>query len=291
MTPGPTRRKSAMLLPWIVLGCCRSGTSCFLVLMVLTDRPTCVGVGLSVYTKFCTPSESRVVIGSPSKTGQRQASQLSLPLRACYDSPTQPLRELKQAIHDAQPKRLLKYCPMCGTTLPRTFDHYMPAVKFPEFTVHPLNLVPCCATCNSTKDADWLTPAGARQYLHAYSDKLPDLQFVSVTLHENAVLQGVGATFSMQRPAGMPNALWPLIVSHFTRLKLIARYDERGNDEIAEILSDCRVYLSAGGPDVRIFLQGRADDRKEVYGRNHWIAVLMKAMAHHPNLVNWVNAA
>lgn len=220
-----------------------------------------------------------------------QASQLSLPLRACYDSPTQPLRELKQAIHDAQPKRLLKYCPMCGTTLPRTFDHYMPAVKFPEFTVHPLNLVPCCATCNSTKDADWLTPAGARQYLHAYSDKLPDLQFVSVTLHENAVLQGVGATFSMQRPAGMPNALWPLIVSHFTRLKLIARYDERGNDEIAEILSDCRVYLSAGGPDVRIFLQGRADDRKEVYGRNHWIAVLMKAMAHHPNLVNWVNAA
>ena len=23
---------------------------------MLTDRPTCVGVGLSVYTKFCTPS-------------------------------------------------------------------------------------------------------------------------------------------------------------------------------------------------------------------------------------------
>ncbi len=219
-----------------------------------------------------------------------QATRLSVPLRACYDSPTQPLKELKQAIHDAQPKRLLKYCPMCGTTLPRTFDHYMPAVMFPEFAVHPLNLVPCCATCNSTKDADWLTPAGARQYLHAYSDQLPDVQFVSVTLHENAVLQGVGATFSVQRPDGLRNALWLLIASHFTRLKLIARYDERGNDEIAEILSDCRVHLEAGGPDARKFLRGRADDRKAVYGRNHWIAVLMEAMARHPNLVSWVNA-
>jgi hypothetical protein len=63
-----------------------------------------------------------------------------------------------------------------------------------------------------------------------------------------------------------------------------------GNDEIAEILSDCRVHLDAGGPNARTFLQGRAADRQAVYGRNHWIAVLMKAMGNHPNLVNWVNA-
>jgi hypothetical protein len=35
-----------------------SGTSCFLMFMVLTDRPACAGSGLSVYTKFCTPSET-----------------------------------------------------------------------------------------------------------------------------------------------------------------------------------------------------------------------------------------
>ncbi|WP_219727553.1 hypothetical protein, partial [Alicycliphilus denitrificans] len=33
-----------------------SGTSCFLVFIVLTDRPAYAGGGLSVYTKFCTPS-------------------------------------------------------------------------------------------------------------------------------------------------------------------------------------------------------------------------------------------
>lgn len=218
-----------------------------------------------------------------------QAALRKAPLRACYDSPTQPLKDLKKSIHDSQPKRLLKYCPMCGTTLPRTFDHYMPAVKFPEFAVHPLNLVPCCSTCNSTKDDDWLTATGDRQYLHAYSDFLPDLQFVFASLHVDPALKGVGVTFSMHQPVGMPNVLWRLILSHFTRLKLIARYDERGNDEIAEILSACKVHLDTGGPDARNFLQRLANDRNVVYGRNHWIAVLMGSMAQHPNLVEWVN--
>ncbi|PMV79911.1 MULTISPECIES: hypothetical protein [unclassified Pseudomonas] len=212
-------------------------------------------------------------------------------LRACYDGATQPLKQLKQAIKDAQPKRLLKYCPMCGTTLPSTFDHYMPAVKFPEFAVHPLNLVPCCAKCNSTKDADWLSGAGKRQFLHSYTDPVPDLQFVVVTFHEIAGFKGVGATFSLTRPIGLTDELWDLIGSHFQRLKLIDRYDELGNDEVAEILKDCRIHLDSGGQDLRVFLSGRAKDRRDVYGRNHWIAVLMESMAKHVNLENWVQVA
>jgi hypothetical protein len=233
-------------------------------------------------------------IGSAALGGLRidaNALQISDILRACYDGTTKPLKELKQAIRGAQPKRLLKYCPMCGTTLPRTFDHYMPAVKFPEFAVHPLNLVPCCSTCNSTKDDDWLSAAGRRQFLHAYTDNIPDLQFVKVTLHENPALAGVGATFSLEKPAGVTDGLWNLIDSHFRRLKLIDRYDERGNDEVAEILSDSREFLDAGGADLVRFLTGRANDRRNVYGRNHWLAILMDAIAQHPNLMAWVRAA
>lgn len=212
-------------------------------------------------------------------------------LRACYDGATQPLKKLKQAIKDAQPKRLLKYCPMCGTTLPGTFDHYMPAVKFPEFAVHPLNLVPCCAKCNSTKDADWLSVAGKRQFLHSYTDQVPDLQFVVVTFHEIVGFKGVGANFALTRPIGLADEMWDLISSHFQRLKLIDRYDELGNDEVAEILKDCRIHLDSGGQDFRVFLSGRAKDRRDVYGRNHWIAVLMDSMAKHANLDNWVQIA
>jgi len=116
-------------------------------------------------------------------------------------------------------------------------------------------------------------------------------RLVSVTLHENQALNAVGAIFSLQRPAGLIDELWELIDSHFRRLKLIDRYDELGNDEVAEILSDCRTFLDAGGPNVRDFLGGRAVDRRTVYGRNHWIAVLMVAMCQHPNFEDWISAA
>lgn len=209
-------------------------------------------------------------------------------LRACYDGSTQPLRDLKKAIVDAQPKRLMKYCPMCGTTLHSTFDHYLPAVRFPEFAVHPLNLVPCCSKCNSTKDDDWLSASGRRQYLHAYSDELPDRQFVTVSLHEQDGLSGVGATFSLVKPHGVPAGTWELIKSHFERLHLLDRYDEQGNDEIAEILSDCGTFVETGGGDVREFLSALAKDRRAVYGRNHWRAVLMESLSVHENLETWL---
>lgn len=209
-------------------------------------------------------------------------------LRSCYGGATQPLRDLKKAISDAQDPRTRKYCPMCGTTLPHTHDHYMPAVHFPEFAVHPLNLIPCCSRCNSTKDDDWLSNAGVRQFLHAYMDTLPDAQFVHVALHEQPPLRAVGAVFSLQRPDGLEDDLWRLIESHFGRLHLLRRYDEQGNGEIAEILADCRVHLDSGGEDARIFLQRRAQDRSQFHGRNHWIAVLMAAMAQHPNLLVWL---
>jgi hypothetical protein len=256
-----------------------------------TTRNLLVAAHALIEERYKAHAEAIANSSLASLKGHAEALELSNSLRACYDVATQPLKELKQAIRDAQPKRLLKYCPMCGTTLPRTFDHYMPAVRFPEFAVHPLNLVPCCAICNSTKDDTWLSPAGNRQFLHAYADKVPDLQFVKATLHEMQGLAGVGATFSLERPDGVADALWKLIESHFHRLKLIDRYDELGNDEVAEILSDCREYCDAGGKNVARFLGGRAKDRRTVYGRNHWTAVLMTAIAQHPNLEAWIQAA
>jgi hypothetical protein len=219
-----------------------------------------------------------------------QAIQISKILRACYGGGTKPLSKLKEAIEKAQPARLLMKCPMCGITLPGTFDHYLPAVTFPEFSVHPLNLVPCCSKCNSIKDDFWISNAGKRLFLHAYKDPIPDLQIVGVTLHEDPAFVGVGANFSVTRPHGIGNDLWNLIESHFRRLNLIARYDERGNEEIAEQLASCRSYRDAGGPDAGLFLANQANDRRQVHGRNHWIAVLMEAMSLHPNLSKWIDA-
>jgi hypothetical protein len=209
-------------------------------------------------------------------------------LRACYKGPTKALQDLKTAIKSAQPPRLLKYCPMCGTTTHSTFDHYVPATQFPEFAVHPLNLVPCCAMCNSNKSDDWLNTIGNRQYLHAYTDSAPDATFISATLHESPGFSAVGATFALVRPNGIDNISWALIESHFARLRFLERYNELSNDEIAEILSDSRIYLDSGGQNIRTFLAKQAADREDAHGMNHWRAVLLRAMAGHSHLENWI---
>lgn len=212
-------------------------------------------------------------------------------LRACYDGATKPLKALKKEIKSIQPPRLLKYCPMCGTTLHTTFDHYLPAVRFPEFAVHPMNLVPCCSKCNSTKDDDWLDLMGQRQYLHAFADEIPEEPFLAITLYEENAMTGVGATFSLVRPHGIGGAVWALIQSHFDRLHLLDRYAELSNDEIAEMLVDCRIFVEEGGPNVRQFLLNRAQERFGVHGRSHWRALLMEALATHESLAAWVAGA
>ncbi|ULA65041.1 MAG: hypothetical protein LZF86_190336 [Nitrospira sp.] len=211
-------------------------------------------------------------------------------LRACYESPTKVLQDLKTAIKSTQPPRLLRYCPMCGTTVHSTFDHYMPATRFPEFAVHPLNLVPCCARCNSTKSDSWLNATGTRQYLHAYTDLPPEDTFLATTLHESPGYSVVGATFNLVRPDGIDNIYWKLIESHFDCLCLLDRYNNLGNDEIAEILSSSRSYLETHGKDVRTFLEKEATDRENAHGKSHWRAVLLRAMARHGRLEHWIAA-
>src|SRR5690606_21372448 len=117
---------------------------------------------------------------------------------------------------------------------------------------------------------------------------IPNLQFLKVTLHTQEGLSGVGASFNIERPAGLSDMLWELISSHYLKLKLIDRYNEQGNDEIAEIIADCGEFINSGGDDVRRFLSGRALDRTTVYGKNNWIATLMDAMATHPDLEKWI---
>ena len=209
-------------------------------------------------------------------------------LRSCYDGGTKGLRELKDSIAAVQGVRVLKYCPLCGVTSVATHDHYIPATLFPEFAVHPLNLVPCCFTCNSTKGDDWLDEDGNRLYLHLYSDLIPAEAFLDVELNTSHSATGVGAAFSTARPSRFSKKAWAVIESHFERLKLIKRYTDFANDEIAEILADCKIYTTNGGVDVRRFLRQRARERAGIYGESHWRSVLMRELANARGLDGWI---
>lgn len=238
------------------------------------------------YAELQDAVDSRTLEGLSKSAGMRA---IGNSLRSCYDNDTKAIRELKTAIADAQDIRVLKYCPLCGTTLVATHDHHLPASLFPEFAVHPLNLVPCCSTCNSTKGDDWLDEDGKRLYIHAYSDLLPVEVFLQVDLKTSAATTGVGAVFSIARPHRFSKSAWAVIESHFGRLNLIARYTDLSNDEIAEILADCQIYLRSGGTNVKRFLKQRAAERSNIYGSSHWQAVLMNKIATSARLDSWIS--
>lgn len=210
-------------------------------------------------------------------------------LRACYDIETKRLLALKAEIRSSQAKRQLQYCPYCGATTNETHDHYLPAQHFPEFAVNPLNLVPSCFRCNTTKDDDWLSPAGERRYLHFYLDPIPDVIFLHVDLITRPPIVGAGALFRIEQ-AGMDDPTWGLIRRHFERLHLLELYNESANDEIAEMLQDGWDHLAAGGVDARAFLAQQASSEARIFGRSNWRAVLLRALSAHPELEDWIAA-
>jgi 5-methylcytosine-specific restriction endonuclease McrA len=210
-------------------------------------------------------------------------------LVSCYTNKSAGIKKLKNDIRTTHGIRVLKYCPMCGITSPSTFDHYLPSSRYPEFAVHPLNLIPCCSICNSTKNDDWLNKDDRRQYLHLYSDLIPASDFLGVYLHAPVTATGVGATFRLTKPKRVRTQDWRLIESHFTKLKLLDRYAEQSNAEIAEILESCAEHVTHGGLRPKQFLLGIANRQVAVYGSSSWRVQLMRKLAGSPKFLELIS--
>ncbi|MCL9670036.1 HNH endonuclease [Citrobacter sp. MNAZ 1397] len=210
-------------------------------------------------------------------------------LLSCYTGRTAKVKKIFKTITDAQPKRFLKRCPYCGITLPKTYDHYLPETKFPELSVHALNLIPCCGTCNQTKNNDWKN-ANHRTFLYFYTDTIPNSNYLLINLNHNIAASTVSAIFSIQRPHNITNAVWDILKSHYDKLGLISSYNEYANDEITEVFNVCVNHLRYGGNQLSDFINGLVSEEENLYGLNHWRVVLMKALARDNHFHSFVSA-
>lgn len=211
-------------------------------------------------------------------------------LLSCYTGRTAKVKVIFKTITDAQPQRFLKRCPYCGITLPKTYDHYLPETKFPEFSVHALNLIPCCGTCNQTKNNDWKN-ATHRTFLYFYTDTIPNTNYLHISLSHNIAASTISAHFSIQRPANIQNNVWDILKSHYDKLSLITSYNEYANDEITEIFNVCVSHLRYGGNQLSNFIKDLVSTEEFLYGLNHWRVVLMKALASNNHFQTLVLAA
>lgn len=211
-------------------------------------------------------------------------------LLSCYTGRTAKVKEIFSLIETAQPDNFLKRCPYCGVTLPKTYDHYLPESLYPELSVHALNLIPCCNSCNQTKNNNWKNDSH-RLFLHFYTDSIPDIQYLNVRLISNPRVSAVGAIFSMSRPPRISNSVWDVLNMHYTKLNLIGTYNELANSEITEVFNVCVSHLRCGGVDIERFITSLLSPDEQLYGANHWRVVLMKALATDVNFANAVQSS
>ncbi len=197
-------------------------------------------------------------------------------LKGCY-SKSIALSNLKAKIKNRQSDLLKGECQYCNIGEPKTFDHYLPQDDFPEFSALSINLIPCCATCNTEKGEEWLL-TGNRRIINFYYDTLPNVQYLNCSIiFRNNIPQ---ASFTLNA-AVIPVGMRTIIIEHFTKLKLAERYKDRSNSEI----SDVRIaILQSVGLLTRAQIQNQltneAAGMKGCKGDNYWRAVLRIALSN-----------
>ena len=233
-------------------------------------RPTV----LDAYERYCdaTP-EVGALVHAALTVEQKKA------LNHAFNVETSPMTELRGNIL----KRIsVARCPFCGISESSTLDHYLPKEQYPEFSVFPANLVPCCSPCNTRKRDKILDDnTDVRLFIHPHFDQIPSMLFLAadIDLRANALLLG----FRVTRPGGMALATFQHLRSHFRLLNLADRYRRMSLEHLG---GQYRALKRAYGPGedaerVSSELALAAEDFEERHGENYWLAVLYRALAEH----------
>jgi 5-methylcytosine-specific restriction endonuclease McrA len=198
-------------------------------------------------------------------------------LQDCYSVKSIGLTKLKKAIKDKQDVMLKGECQYCNIGEPTTFDHYLPKARFPEFAALSINLMPCCFQCNLDKGDKWLSGSN-RRFINFYYDELPVVNYLKCKiLFKNGIPI---AKFKIDVRM-VDSCLQKTILSHYTELKLIKRYQERSGSEIGYVLT---AIAHNAKPNRRakvikdLILQ--AKDIKAQKGNNYWRAIIIETLAN-----------
>lgn len=135
-------------------------------------------------------------------------------LHHCYTSPTKALNDLKELIISSQTPFYQNKCAYCGIGGIDSMDHYVPKEKYPEYSVHPFNLVPSCSKCNSKK-SDLFIKNNCREIFNPYCDK-EERQVLKLTFNQGNSPKSI--TFKIDFRHN-------IYKEHIARLEIIKKYE------------------------------------------------------------------
>ncbi|WP_107039704.1 HNH endonuclease [Brumimicrobium mesophilum] len=207
------------------------------------------------------------------------SSQEKKDLLSLYRYDTKPIQDLHILLTTIN-NRKFNTCQMCSIDPIGSFDHIVPKEEFPEFSVNPFNLFPCCLSCNQTKGKRWLEK-DRRLFYNLYYDTLPDIEFLKINFNSYPIPE-----FSIDKTA-IPSEFYRLTLSHYTKLNLFQRFKESSHEVIDSLVSSANAIIPMIGiEEYRKTVKKSSDEMRALYGHNHWKSLLQVAIVNHEGFEN-----
>ncbi len=200
--------------------------------------------------------------------GEDKSSLLKL-----YSSQRKPLKELRVVLTTNERNERDNLCPNCTIGEVASLDHFIPKDEFPEFSVNPINLVPCCSTCNSKKKDNW-KDNDKMLFLNLYADVIPNIQYLFVEVKSKLDFK-----FVVDNRNNIDENLFEIIDSHYEKLGLTQRFRENSDKIITELAGLISSFSSLVQEEelVRV-IKKHYKDKEPILGVNNWEIVLSNVM-------------
>lgn len=120
-----------------------------------------------------------------------------------------------------------RVCPYCGARQTTTVDHFLSKNNYPNYSVTPLNLLPCCSDCNKNKsDNDEDISSLSEVFFHPYEESLGDFKWLKASVIVKDKILYFKYYVSKEE---LDEEIYIRLCNQFSMLKLADYYNESAN--------------------------------------------------------------
>lgn len=174
-------------------------------------------------------------------------------------------------------------CPYCGNIgISAQLDHYLPQNSYPQYSVYPKNLIPCCRDCNEGYKKAAFAQKEEEQLINPYFDKhiFFDEQWIFATYQATSLNdQSARVIYRVDCPSDWTNIDKARAQKHFNDLGLGVRFATEANNRLRTTIHDLQKFLDRQWSynEIYDFYVDTANGRPI----NHWERVMYQALCNY----------
>lgn len=199
-------------------------------------------------------------------------------LRSMYSYSNGKIKELKDYVLTDDDGRTHNTCLNCTMSEANTMDHFLPKTDYPQFAVHPKNLLPSCSACNSKKSVNWQI-GNQTIFINHYLDDIPNIQYLFCEVIKTT--KGFKVKFSVDNRNSMNINIFNLVDSHFSKLNICNRLNKYCNDEITDLIDEYLPYRNNFNA-FKTHINNALVHHISSKGINHWKNILKSSLITSP---------